>query len=168
MSTIEFTFYKNSTVVPVSAIQKIFQTSLSIMILTLLHHAYGALIYEEPFRLHVVFIAIPVILIMIMSFRLFQRKSSALIKKLAFTVFMLVSISIPVSAIGLYEGGYNHLLKNVLYFGGSSQAMLNQLFPPPLYEMPNSFIFEVTGIFQFVLGIYAVYCMMLFWKERYG
>lgn len=169
MSTIAYPLFKNSTAdESVDNFQKIFQSSLSIMILTLIHHVYGALIYEDPFRLHVAYVAIPIILILLLSFRIFQRKLSALITRVSFAVFMLVSILIAVSVIGLYEGGYNHLLKNLLYFGGTSEVTLDRLFPPPVYEMPKSYFFEVTGIFQFVLSIYAIYCMMQYFKERYG
>jgi peroxiredoxin len=68
-------------------------------------------------------------------------------------VFAAVLILLfPVGAIGLYEGGYNHVLKNLTYFiGGEAQA--RALFPPPLYEMPRDVFFEATGVAQLPLSI---------------
>lgn len=168
MSTTAIPLNRNTSVAPVSTFQKIYQSSLSIMILTLIHHAYGALIYEDPFRLHVMYGAIPVILIQLLAYRKVQGTSSALIRQLAFAAFMLISVVISVCAIGLYEGGYNHLLKNLLYFGGATQATLDLLFPPAVYEMPGNYFFEVTGIFQFVFGMYGIYCLIQYWKEGSG
>lgn len=147
-------------------VQKLFRTSLSIMVLTLIHHAYGAVIYEQSFRLHVAYFTIPVILILILGFRIYQNYPSKISGKIAFGVFMVTTAIIPVGMIGLYEGGYNHLVKNILYFGSIHQTTLDQLFPPPLYEMPNDFLFEATGIFQFILGVYGVYYLVAFWKEK--
>lgn len=137
------------------------------MFLTLIHHAYGAAIYDEPFRLHVAFIAIPVILILMLCFHIYQKQASPLSRNISIWVFTLITIVIPVGVIGLYEGTYNHLLKNVMYFGGASQAAINKFFPSPIYEMPNNYIFEVTGIFQFVLGVHLIWSMIKFGKETF-
>ncbi|MGO4834991.1 hypothetical protein AB4144_22310, partial [Rhizobiaceae sp. 2RAB30] len=49
---------------------------------------------------------------------------------------------------------YNHVLKNVVYFGfGADSAQA--FFPPPTYEMPDDLVFELTGIVQFPLSILA-------------
>jgi hypothetical protein len=58
--------------------------------------------------------------------------------------------------IGIVEGGYNHFLKNVLFFSGVKLDVLTKMFPPPEYEMPDNFIFEFTGILQFVVAIFAI------------
>ena len=136
------------------------------MVLTIIHHAYGAMIYEASFRLHAVFFAIPVIVILLLTYRIYRKHSSAISGKVAFWVFMVVTILISVGMIGLFEGGYNHLMKNLLYFGSTSQATLKQLFPPPTYEMPNDFWFEATGILQFFSGVYCMYYLFRLWKEK--
>ncbi len=53
--------------------------------------------------------------------------------------------------IGLYEGVYNHLFKNLLFFAGVNGQTMASLFPPPMYEMPNDFLFELTGVLQALL-----------------
>lgn len=55
----------------------------------------------------------------------------------------------------MFEGAYNHALKNILYFGGASDAVFSWLFPAPAYEIPNDLIFETTGIAQFVVAVMA-------------
>jgi hypothetical protein len=54
--------------------------------------------------------------------------------------------------LGLFEGGYNHVLKDVLYFGGASPATMTRLSPPPTYEVPNHAFFESTGVLQLIGG----------------
>lgn len=146
--------------------RKIFLSSLGTMVLTIIHHAYGALIYEAPFRLHVVFYAIPVIVILYLAYRIYRRSVSPYLTRVAFWMIMGITLLFPVGLIGLFEGGYNHLLKNLLFFGGTSQARLNRLFPPPTYEMPNDFWFEATGILQFFMAIYCLYHLIRLWKEK--
>jgi len=50
--------------------------------------------------------------------------------------------------IGGYEGVYNHALKNVFFFSGASETILDKMFPPSMYVMPNNFLFELTGVMQ--------------------
>lgn len=138
------------------------------MVLTLIHHAYGALIYEESFRLHAAYFAIPVILVLMGSYRIYRRHTSQTSGNIAFWIFIVIVAIVPIGMIGLFEGGYNHLLKNILYFGGISHAVLDQLFPPPMYEMPNDILFEATGILQFFLGVYAAYCFVEFGKGKWA
>ena len=81
------------------------------------------------------------------------------------TTNIVRTLLVPVGLIGFFEGGYNHGVKNVLYFGGLPRATLDQLFPPPRYEMPNDLWFEVTGILQFFLGLCAAYYLWKLWWE---
>ena len=125
--------------------------SLGTMIMTLVHHLYGAIIYNQPFRLHVAILAIPVIIVLLGTYVGYKKVSKVLLKKIFLVIFLVVSILFSVAAIGLYEGGYNHVIKNILYFGGISTETLDQIYPS-IYELPNDFVFEFTGIAQFVTG----------------
>src|SRR5215813_352913 len=69
-----------------------------------------------------------------------------LVGKIAFWMFTMTAMLIPVIGIGLFEGGYNHVLKDLLYFSGASDTLMTRLFPPPTYEMPGDAFFEITGI----------------------
>ena len=41
--------------------------SNALMIVTSIHHIYGAIVYDTPWRLHVLFVSIPVIFLSIMT-----------------------------------------------------------------------------------------------------
>jgi hypothetical protein len=60
-----------------------------------------------------------------------------------------------VVGVGFFEGGYNHLLKTILWAAGVPAPTLLRMFPPPVYVLPSSVVFEATGILQLVLGIVA-------------
>ncbi|WP_437733287.1 hypothetical protein [Sorangium sp. So ce1335] len=56
----------------------------------------------------------------------------------------------PIAWIGVYEGFYNHVLKDALYFLAPGSRAFVRLFPPPLYEVPDNALFEITGVLQVV------------------
>lgn len=126
--------------------------SVATMVLTLIHHFYGAMIYNDKFRLHVAVYAIPVIIILLLAYLGFRRSRSSTGRKIFLTILLVVSAIFPVIAIGFYEGGYNHVVKNILYFTGVSTDTLDRLYPS-IYKLPDDFIFEFTGIAQLVTGL---------------
>jgi hypothetical protein len=74
--------------------------------------------------------------------------------------------------IGIGEGGYNHTLKNILYFGGAPESLMNTMFPPEvggvsLYEKPNDFLFESTGIATTVFTVPLVYWLVVFLRKQW-
>jgi peroxiredoxin len=81
-----------------------------------------------------------------------RRPSSARNVGAVLAVLVLAS---PVLGIGVFEGVYNHLAKNVLFFAGLPHHTLLSLFPPPTYELPNDFVFEVSGIAQIIPAAFA-------------
>ena len=127
------------------------------MVLTIIHHSYGAIIYEAPFRLHVALIAVPATLILLITFWMYNKQTRKAYKTAAFWIFISFLAIFPIGIIGLFEGVYNHVVKNILYFGGASNGLLTMLFPPPEYEMPNDVFFELTGILQAIPGLFALY-----------
>ena len=68
-----------------------------------------------------------------------------------FWLLLIVTLVPSIGMIGVYEGIYNHLVKNIMFFGGASKETLVKFFPPPTYELPNDFWFELTGIAQAIL-----------------
>lgn len=131
-------------------LKKVGQYSIALMVLTSIHHIYGAWRYDTPWRLHVLFISIPVIIITILLYRLVKREGSA---RFLFWLFWMVTLVPSLAMIGLFEGVYNHVLKNVLYFAGAGRSFFDRLFQPGLYELPNDFLFESTGTLQGVIAI---------------
>ena len=68
--------------------------------------------------------------------------------------------------VGVFEGGYKHAIKLLLFFGGAAPETLHRLFPPPTYEMPSDVLFEVTGVLQFLAGLMAVRVSVALWRGR--
>jgi hypothetical protein len=124
-------------------------SAVAVLLLTDVHHAYGAYVYQTPWRYHVLLLSIPAMLAILWSHRRLRRRPGAAGARL---MLVLVTLIVPVLGIGAFEGFYNHLVKDVIYFRGASPALLNRMFPPPTYEMPSDSFFEITGVAQAFLG----------------
>ncbi|MCI0555452.1 MAG: hypothetical protein L0287_31285 [Anaerolineae bacterium] len=140
--------------------------STSVLVLTVIHHVYGAVIYDTPWRLHIVAVAVPAIVLLFAFDLMQQRQPSTRLGKASRALSTMITALLPIAGIGLFEGGYNHTIKNILYFADISQDTFNRLFPPPTYEIPNDFLFEATGVLQFFLGLLSVYYLIKLWKEK--
>jgi hypothetical protein len=99
----------------------------------------------------------PMLIVLVLTYGVHRWRPLTMFDRAALRLFIVLTLPVPVGLIGFFEGGYNYMVKNVLYFGDLPRATLDQLFPPPRYEMPNDLWFEVTGILQFFLGLCAVY-----------
>ena len=125
--------------------------SNALMVLTTIHHIYGAIIYDTPWRLHVLLLSIPVIIVtLILSWFL---KADRKWNRLLYAANVLIVLIFSVILIGSYEGVYNHVFKNIAYFSGTSKSVLDQLFDPSKYVLPNDFVFEFTGIMQGIVFV---------------
>ncbi|CAN7606663.1 hypothetical protein IB277_28980 [Ensifer sp. ENS07] len=126
--------------------------ALLLLTLTSLHHAYGAYIYETPWRLHIVQLAVPAAIVIAAALFVGRSRSGTTAGRVATWLAALVVLAFPVAMIGIYEGGWNHVVKNVAYFGFGTDAA-RSLFPEPVYRLPDSLLFELTGIAQFPLAV---------------
>ena len=126
--------------------------ALLLLALTSMHHAYGAFVFDTPWRLHIIALTLPAALLIVAALLLAYRRRGTAMGSAGTLAAAAIILTFPVAAIGLYEGGYNHVVKNVVYFAFGEQAA-RVIFPAPLYEMPNDFLFETTGIAQFPLAI---------------
>ena len=129
-------------------------SSIFVLVLTSIHHLYGALIYDTPWRMHVVYFSIPAAILIASFLFLAWRYRGKTFGRTAAWLGVVLALVFPVGLIGIYEGGYNHLVKNILYFSGATD-LVNQLFPPPNYELPNDLFFELTGIAQLFAALVA-------------
>jgi peroxiredoxin len=128
-----------------------------VLLITSIHHAYGAYIYNTPWRYHAVLVAGVTAPLIFGALAVLRSRRSGLLRTLAQGLFVLGTLGVAVLMIGTFEGLYNHGVKNLLYFGGASPALMMRLFPPPTYEMPNDVFFEITGILQVVPAAVAAY-----------
>jgi hypothetical protein len=82
-------------------------------------------------------------------------------------VFTAVLFVVPVALIGVFEGAYNHALKDALLrwrvFDADEPAL-----PPPTYEQPNDVFFEATGVMQAVLGSITAWLLYRLVWSRFG
>src|SRR5262245_15762696 len=99
-------------------------SSSAILVLTILHHVYGAVIYSTPWRVHVVFLAGPVLVALTLAWLVNRSWPTRTIGKFSKWVFVVVAGVVSFGMFGLYEGGYNHFLKVILYYGGASPETL--------------------------------------------
>lgn len=134
--------------------------TISVYLLTAIHHAYGAWLYKTPWRMHIVYHGLIMLLITGTFLFLYEwRKHKALL-----FLYLLLSGLFFGAFIGLFEGLYNHLLKNILFFAGLREAAMRWFFPASLYELPNDLLFEVTGIAQTFIGVIQLYYTVKLWK----
>jgi hypothetical protein len=126
------------------------------MALTIFHHYYGSIIYEAPFRLHVVYFGLSIIAILSWLFNLSKRELKPPLDRIVYWGFLFLAFLVPTALIGLYEGGYNHMLKNILFFTNYPESKFIKLYPPPMYEAPDNLIFEFSGSLQFFFGLYSL------------
>jgi hypothetical protein len=122
--------------------------ALSVAVATSIHHAYGAIVYRTPWRYDAVVISAGTIAVMLAALKLSRVSARATLKRVAWWTFWGVHALVFVLLLGAFEGLYNHVLKDLLYFGGAPLAIMRALFPAPRYELPNNWFFEVTGVFQ--------------------
>lgn len=135
---------------------------LAVYLTTSIHHVYGAVLYDTPWRTHIAYqgaswlMGSYVLLLICVKWKKIWLR----------WIYAIVSGFFFVLAIGLYEGLYNHVLKNILYFVGVANATLMKMYPPPKYELPNDVLFEITGVFTFVVSMWCAIKMKDYLMEK--
>ncbi|MBS0030788.1 hypothetical protein ACTJJ0_27140 [Chitinophaga sp. 22321] len=119
--------------------------TILLLVLTSVHHAYGAFVYQTPWRLHVLFIAVPVGILVYLLDRLMEKYPGNQVIRVS---HLLAILLFPLLVIGLYEGVYNHIAKNIVFLVTGNNSFFRLLFPPPVYEIPDNLVFEFTGVLQ--------------------
>jgi hypothetical protein len=137
----------------------------ALLMLTVFHHVYGAVLYETPWRNHVALIVVPVLLAMIAAHEIHRRNPDTPLGAGSLWAFLALA-TVPIVVLGIFEGGYNHLVKDLLFFAGLRADLLDRLFPDSLYEMPDDLIFEVSGVLQLVVAASAARRLVRLWRER--
>ena len=133
--------------------------ALAVLATTSIHHVYGAIVYDTPWRLHIVHIAAPAAVVIVAALYLGATRQGTAAGRVAAWAGIAVILAFCVALIGVFEGGYNHVVKNVAYLAAGESGM-RALFPEWLYgsgsvETPGDLVFEATGIVQFPLSVLA-------------
>jgi hypothetical protein len=125
--------------------------SLATLAATVVHHVYGGLLYQTPWRIHGAIVAVPLALMVWLLVAAYIRGNR--FKSLAGWTLAAITLAGPIVVIGLFEGAYNHGVKDVLFLAGLSPETLRRIFPPPRYELPNSTFFEASGLAQVIPAV---------------
>jgi len=149
-----------SVEVPVSAYRSAGLAAFAVLGMTAFHHAYGAIVYETPSRFHIAVIAPILALGIVQALYLGGSRRGTRSGSMWTRIAAGLILIFPVGLIGMVEGGYNHVIKNLVYFLSGPQ-LARGLFPPPAYEMPDNLLFEITGIAQVPLALVAAYWVMI-------
>jgi peroxiredoxin len=143
-------------------------SAVGVLLLTIVHHLYGASLYQTPWRTHMAHLGAIGIVAILASMLVAVKWGDIGAGRGAFWCFTFVTAVFPVAWIGLFEGGYNHVVKNALYFGGLSEDWMLAMFPPPTYELPNDLLFEVTGVLQFFVALVTMRVLHRLVRTRMG
>lgn len=138
----------------------------SVFAVTTVHHVYGAHIYNTAWRIHAAIVSGLATALIGTSLWLFRKHWGNAVGVVAFWSFTVVTLLVPFLGFGVFEGAYNHVLKDALYFAHSSPGLMMRLFPPPAYEMPNNGFFEITGVIQVIPGFMTGYYLYRFVQEQ--
>ena len=128
------------------------------------HHWYGAIVYDTPWRAGVSYWILGVVLIIYSLLYIYWKFSDKIAGKVALWIFFFGAVVFQ-TGFTLFECVYSHVLKNILYFGGVSQSILEKLYPSPAYHLPDNLFFEFTGLLQLV-GFVAVWFAYRFFLDR--
>jgi hypothetical protein len=134
-------------------------SSIALLVLTAAHHYYGGIFYRSQFRFHVAMFGVAATFVLSIVLLLYRNRSasksvlgSVLFWSLGFFVAVLAAV------VGMSEGGYNHILKDLLYYSNASPHWMLKLFPPSHgFEAARNAAVETTGALQFFVGLLAFY-----------
>jgi hypothetical protein len=143
-------------------------SSVAVFTLTSIHHSYGAYVYDTPWRLHAVMVSGAVTLLMAGLLRLSEFSGAPPRANATTYAFVVVGLLVMFVGFGMFEGGYNHLVKDILYFSNVSPELMRQLYPAGRYELPNDSFFEITGVLQILPGaLTGSYLLLLLARVRH-
>ena len=129
--------------------------SSAVLLVTIVHHSYGAVRFDTPWRHHVTFVALLLGGVLWGGLALWRGHGGTILGKFGRGLFLGVALLGAIGWIGFFEGGYNHALKVLTYKSGAPEALFHRLYPPAIYEPLQDWFFEMTGIAQLVLAACA-------------
>jgi hypothetical protein len=134
----------------------------AVIVMTAIHHVYGAIVFDTPYRLHIVFIAVPIGIVIVAGLLVAYLRPYTSLGRTALWIAALLILGFCVVAIGIYEGGYNHLIANIVYLAFGQEAFV-AMYDTAMHQMPNDVFFELTGIGQFVVALVAAWATLKLW-----
>jgi len=129
-----------------------------------IHHWYGAIIYNTPWRAGVTYWIAGSVVIVYSLLYVYWKNLGNVVGTISIWFFLISAVIFQAGFI-IFECVYSHVLKNILFFGGMSESILERLYPSPAYHLPDNLFFEFTGLLQLV-GFVAVWFAYLVFKDR--
>lgn len=120
-----------------------------------IHHWYGAIAYDTPWRAGVAYWIMGIVIVVYSLLYVYRKNQDNIVGQISIWLFLLSAVIFQAGFV-TFECVYSHVLKNILFFGGASETLLNTLFPAPAYHLPDNVFFEVTGNLQ-LIGFIAVW-----------
>jgi hypothetical protein len=111
-------------------------------LLTIGHFVYGAHLYDDPGREHVVVPAVGFLAAAVVLGGVYLWKPS----RWALWLLGAELAVVYVGLFGAFHGGFNHVLKDLFFLFGTDPERLAQLFDSPDFAVPDNALFEATGI----------------------
>jgi hypothetical protein len=124
----------------------------AVILITTVHHVWGAYLYDTPWRLHIVFIGVPIAAVFVGLLAYAAGRHGTGAGRIAAWLAIIIIAVFCSLLLGLYEGGYNHVLKNLVYF---IHGPVRWMFPDGVTGIPDDVFFEATGIAHLPAGILA-------------
>jgi hypothetical protein len=147
-------------------VRKVSLSASLVYVLTIIHHVYGAIAFDTPWRHHAAFLGFGGIAATLLLTWGATSWRTPVLRQLATFLMLALTLILGVGLIGVFEGGYNHAVKLLLFFGGAAPETMHRLFPPPTYEMPSDVFFEVTGVLQFLAALITARASLALWRAR--
>jgi len=95
--------------------------TIALVTFTSIHHIYGGAVYATSWRIimPILFFIPMLVLTLALQYQASIRTSRTLL-----ITYTLLCVIVWVIGIGVFEGGYNHVLKNVLYYSRASKELM--------------------------------------------
>jgi hypothetical protein len=125
-------------------------------LVTVGHFNYGAHLYDDPGREHVILPAIVFLAVAISLGAVYLWRPHR------WTLWLL-GIEVAIVDVGLFggfHGGFNHTLKDLFFFGGMAPERLAQVFDSPDFAVPDNALFELTGIAGLLVALAVTWLLV--------
>jgi hypothetical protein len=118
-------------------------------LLTIGHFVYGARLYDDPSRQHVVLPAVGLLAAALVLGGVYLWRPN----RWALWLFGVEVAIVDVGLFGGFHGGFNHVLKDLFFHFGTDPERIAQLFDSPDFALPDDLLFEATGIAGFLVAL---------------
>ena len=139
-----FDYFKSKKLITLAVVSGIFAGFISSV-----HHWYGAIAYDTPWRAGVTYWIAGSALVVYTLLFVYWKNLDNIIGKISIWLFFFSAVIFQTGFV-TFECVYSHVLKNILFFSGAPQSVLNKLYPSPAYHLPDNLFFEFTGNLQLV------------------